>query len=77
MSVHVLFFGQLAEIAGTGDLDIGEVTDTDTLVRQLNDRFPGLAGSKYLLAVDTKMITEKTVLGAGSTVALLPPFSGG
>jgi molybdopterin converting factor small subunit len=75
--VNVLIFGQIADITGSTNLAIDDIKDTDQLVQQLTNSYPGLAGAKYAIAVDKKIIKENTTLNASNTVALLPPFSGG
>lgn len=76
MTVQVLFFGKLVDIAGSS-LVINNVASTDELLDQLRLQFPTLAAEKYIVAVDKKTITENTSLTDNCTVALLPPFSGG
>lgn len=76
MAVEVLFFGKLVEIAGAS-LTINDVKTTDELLEKLRLQYPLLAAEKYVVAVDKKTITENTSLTKSSTVALLPPFSGG
>lgn len=76
MTVQVLFFGKLVDIAGSS-LVINNVASTDELLDQLRLQFPALAAEKYIVAVDKKTITENTSLTDNCTVALLPPFSGG
>lgn len=76
MAVEVLFFGKLVEIAGAS-LTIDDVKSTDELLEKLRLQYPLLAAEKYVVAVDKKTITENTSLTKSSTVALLPPFSGG
>ena len=76
MGVKIILFGTLADIAG-GAVSVDNVADTDSLVDSLNKRFPDLATTKYVIAVDKQLITENTVLNKKSMVALLPPFSGG
>ncbi|MEQ1798237.1 MAG: MoaD/ThiS family protein [Lacibacter sp.] len=76
MSVEVLFFGKLVEIAGTS-LTIKDVKTTEELLEQLRLQCPLLAAEKYIVAVDKKTITGNTSLADNCTVALLPPFSGG
>ena len=76
MAVEVLFFGKLVEIAGPS-LTIDDVKTTDQLLEKLRLQYPLLAAEKYVVAVDKKTITENTSLTKSSTVALLPPFSGG
>ncbi len=58
-------------------LECMAVPDTDALQQQLHQKYPGLAAAKYVIAVDKIICHQNTVLRAGSTVALLPPFSGG
>jgi len=76
MNVKIILFGKLADIAGDA-VSVDNVADTDSLVNSLNKRYPELATTKYVIAVDKQVIKENTVLNNKSTVALLPPFSGG
>ena len=76
MSLKIILFGKLADIAGAS-VSVDNVVDTDSLVNSLNKRYPELANTKYVIAVDKQLIKENTVLNKKSTVALLPPFSGG
>lgn len=76
MSVKIILFGKLAEIAGSS-VSIDNVTDTDSLINVLHKNYPALSNIKYVIAVDKQVIKENTALSRKSTVALLPPFSGG
>jgi molybdopterin converting factor small subunit len=103
MAITVLFFGQLAEITGAGELKIDDpgetnensdmaesagtnlaeisgtklVTSTKELMDLLLSRFPALGEFVFNIAVDAVIIEKDVRLKPGSTVALLPPFSGG
>lgn len=77
MKVNVLIFGQLKEITGSGAMIMDDVSDTDQLVNELKKKYPGLTSSKFVISVDKQIINKKVELSGGSTVALLPPFSGG
>lgn len=77
MKVNVLIFGQLKEITGTGAMVIQDVADTDQLINQMKSKYPKLSASKFVISVDKKIINENVELNGGSTIALLPPFSGG
>ena len=77
MEIRILIFGKLADIVNTGTLTLTGITDTNSLVNELNKRYPALAHCKYVMAVDKQTITTNTILKKESTVALLPPFSGG
>lgn len=76
MQVNIIIFGQLCELLGE-NLVLNDITDTNSLTETLNKRFPKLADSKYVMAVNKKVVTENISLTNNSTVALLPPFSGG
>ncbi len=76
MSVKIILFGKLAEIAG-GAVSVDNVGDTDSLINALHKDYPEFVKTKYVIAVDKQVIKENTVLNNKSTVALLPPFSGG
>lgn len=75
MSLKVIMFGRLADIAGNSVFV--NARDTDSLVTILHKDYPALANTKYVIAVDKQIINGNTVLETNSIVALLPPFSGG
>lgn len=76
MSLKVIMFGRLADIAGNA-VAIDDVADTDSLVNELNKKYPALSSSKFVIAVNKEIIKKNTPLNSTSVVALLPPFSGG
>lgn len=76
MPINIIVFGQLCEILGD-NLVLHDIGDTDRLATVLNEKYPGLTGMKYMMAVDKKLVTEKTLLANNNTVALMPAFSGG
>ena len=76
MQITVSTFGQLAELTSS-KIIVNDVTDTTMLQQQLEEKYPSLQNMKYAIAVDKKIITNNTVINAASSVALLPPFSGG
>lgn len=77
MALTILIFGRLAEITGHEQLDWRYVPDTETLGEELKRKFPALSGMEFLVAVDKQVTTGNTILRETSTIALLPPFSGG
>lgn len=77
MAVKVILFGQLVDITGEDTLQMEGVSDTETLQRILHAKYPSLSGRSYRIAVEKKLVTENTSLNDNSSVALLPPFSGG
>jgi sulfur-carrier protein len=76
MSLHIILFGRLVDIAGSS-VFVSGVEDTDGLINALHNTYPALASAKYVIAVDKRVITSNTLLNEKSVVALLPPFSGG
>ncbi len=77
MKINIIFFGQLTDITGTEAITMDGVIDTDGLVRTLEMDFPALTGATYIIAVNKEVIYENTLVADHSTIALLPPFSGG
>ncbi|MDB5208567.1 MAG: thiamine protein [Flavisolibacter sp.] len=77
MTTRIIVFGQLTDIINSSELALDNIRDTDSVVEELNNRYPALVSAKYMIAVDKQTVTENTILKEGSTVALLPPFSGG
>jgi sulfur-carrier protein len=77
MTISVMIFGQLADWTGGNTVQVEDAPDTDTLVRVLKERYPGLAKIKFTVAVDRKTVAANTPLHPGAAVALMPPFSGG
>ncbi len=75
--IRIFLFGQLCDIAGSDSLRLKDVKDTDELQAKLIRLYPRLASSKYIIAVDKKMIRGNTPIRENNDIALLPPFSGG
>lgn len=76
MQIKLIIFGQLADILGES-LVLENITDTDSLTAALNKKYPALVSATYVIAVNKKIVTGNSALTEDSTVALLPPFSGG
>ena len=76
MAVTVMIFGSLTDVIGES-IELENIADTNALISELNERFPALQHSKYLVAVNKKMINENIKLNGNETVALMSPFSGG
>lgn len=77
MAIELLFFGSLVDTTTVSKLVLDDFSDTDTLKRYLEQRYPSLKSAKYFTAVNHQMIQNNTLLTAGDSVALMPPFSGG
>lgn len=77
MSIRIITFGRLTDILNSNEIALENIADTNGLVYELNRRYPALTDAKYMITVDKQTINGNTILKDGSTVALLPPFSGG
>ena len=77
MQVSILFFGQLRDITGSNKIILDDIHDTSSLIQILNNKYPALIESKYIIAVDNKIIFDKKSLDNNSIIALMPPYSGG
>ena len=75
--LSIFVFGQLVDITGTGNIFLPMVSDSNALQEILNERFPALRTVSYVIAVDKKLVIGNTALTPQSSIALLPPFSGG
>lgn len=77
MAIDILIFGQLTDITGTDRIRLADMADTDALLSELNSRYPALENVQFRVAVNKKIITGNVELSQQSTIALMPPFSGG
>jgi molybdopterin converting factor small subunit len=77
MEVKVLFFGILAEVAGTGFKHYRDVRTMKDLMLRIQDDFPGIVHYNYRIALNNKITDADPLLKSGDEVAFLPPFAGG
>ncbi|HEX4849796.1 MAG TPA: MoaD/ThiS family protein [Puia sp.] len=78
MAIKVITFGPISDLTNHESICFDHVTDTDQLVRKLHEKFPSLAHSPYIIAVDQEIISSNFALsGTDHEIALLPPYSGG
>ena len=77
LQVNIIIFGQLKDITGSDLVRLTDIADTNELVKELNKTYPAMMAANYLIAVHKQVVLENTLLTNNSTVALLPPFSGG
>ena len=81
MAATVLLFASIAEKAGVRKLEI-EVAPGATVAsvrEQVIERFPQLRGfvPTLMYALDEEYVRDTAAVCDGSTVALIPPVSGG
>jgi sulfur-carrier protein len=75
--MNIKVFGQLEDITQSNEIIVETVADTEELIQFLFEKYAGLKEKKFKIAVNKKMIEEKTMLKPNDEIALLPPFSGG
>lgn len=79
MTLHVLFFASLREVANTRDLELSldsPLTARD-LANHLEARYSGLRLAGALCAINEHYAHPDEPLAEGDTVAFFPPVSGG
>lgn len=81
MSIRVLFFASLADIAGTREtiVEAVEVTDVISIFNKFAKDFPALETyrSSVLLALNSEFARPSSPVRDGDEVAFFPPVSGG
>ena len=81
MSIRVLFFATLAEVAGLREayLDASAFPDVGAVYGRLKIEYPGLAAYRrtMLCAVNSEFARFETPVKDGDEVAFFPPVSGG
>lgn len=75
--IKIKAFGILAEKLPASEFSFPASSDTEELLNGLRKEYPVLQDHKFSMAVNKKMVQEKTFLKGDEEVALLPPFSGG
>jgi len=75
--INVLTFGAITEITGSRSFVMEEIDTTEELKKSLEDKYPLLKTVQYAIAVNKEIIHQHTILESDTTVAILPPFSGG
>lgn len=77
MDVNVLFFGVLADVAGTHRKLYRQVGSFSDLRHRIGDDFPELFHYNFRIAVNNEIIDDDPDLSSGDEIAFLPPFAGG
>ncbi len=77
MNTNIFVFGQLTDIIGSDNIVVPGAADTDSLINELKKSYPALSDMKFMIAVDKQLIKGNTALTGNSSIALMPPFSGG
>jgi molybdopterin synthase sulfur carrier subunit len=77
MEIEIISFGRIRELIENQSINIEALENTDQVKDYLEQRYPALAGTKYNLALNKKLVQGKSEITGHSTIAIMPPFSGG
>jgi molybdopterin synthase sulfur carrier subunit len=77
MTIRVLFFGVLAEVAQTGFMRYSNVHSFDDLRLRIEDDFPEMAHYNYVISINNELVNDNPVINDGDEIAFMPPFAGG
>jgi molybdopterin converting factor small subunit len=76
MKTKVTFYGSLTDVVGSNSVEVTADKIAD-LLDQLFVTYPELRRRKFLTAIDTSIVGAESVIPAGTSVCLMPPFAGG
>jgi len=79
MSVHVMYYGMLAELTGKADESwpVNEELTVGAFRLQVLDKYPAMREKKFKIAVNKQISEDGISISDLSEIALLPPFAGG
>jgi len=77
MTVKVLFFGVLSEVAGTDCRHYSDVKSVNDLRLKILDEFPEIENYNYRISLNNEIINRDRHLNDNDEVAMMPPFAGG
>lgn len=77
MKIEILFFGQLTDKTGCSHMQLDNPGTIGQLKEQLFHQFPELKNAKFTIAINNRLIIEDQIILENSTIAFMPPFSGG
>jgi molybdopterin converting factor small subunit len=77
INIHVLAFGQIADIIGQSTFTYSTPNTLLALQTKIENDYPLLSKIAYRIAINKKIALENTELHEADELALLPPFSGG
>ena len=78
-TVNIRFFGFLTELAGavSDKMVLNDPASISGFREILNERYDGLQGAAYRVAVNEEMADDSRVISSDCEIALFPPFAGG
>jgi sulfur-carrier protein len=77
MTHSILIFGPLTDITGQAQIEVTDIANTSHMIARLLELYPAFEHQKFAIAIDNQIVNGVTEIKEGSSIALLPPFSGG
>ena len=77
MTIKILFFGILTDIAKTENMELENINSISELKKKLFSDFPELKTQNFQISVNKKFIKGNLKLNSNDEIALLPPLTGG
>jgi molybdopterin synthase sulfur carrier subunit len=77
MKIELLFFGQLTDKIGCTSMHVDNPGTIFQLKELLLMQYPALKEVKFTIALNNKLVIEDASIPENSTIAMMPPFSGG
>lgn len=77
MEVKVMFYGVLADVAGTRIKTYMGVSSFGDLRLRIYDDFPELVHYNFRFCHNSVLIIDDSIIADGDVISLLPPFYGG
>ncbi|HEV7229957.1 MAG TPA: MoaD/ThiS family protein [Bacteroidia bacterium] len=75
--MKVLFFGPLAEITGSSQLELESCGTTDKLYELILRQYPEMKNKSIKLALNQELVAGNMNIQAGDELAVMAPFAGG
>ena len=79
MSIHIMYFGMLAEIAGQAEetLVADGILTVGSFRNLILEKYPAMRERKFKVAVNQRISEDFVPIDMPAEIALLPPFAGG
>lgn len=75
--ISIQFYGVLAEVTGTRQTTLCDVCSVEEIKKHLQSTYPGIDKHNYIVAINNIIVMNNQTVPSGSTIAVMPPFSGG
>jgi len=77
MSIEITYTGYLKDITKIQSETMDIPKNTEALIEKINQLYPMMDNSNYILSVNQKIVKKVQKLNSGDKVLLICPFAGG